>query len=86
MTYLSEGLPVLVSVGIESELSKFVQLEKVGIALECSNQNQIYDVFKKISNGSLSYDRNQIKKVFEKHFSKTQFNKKYLKIFSEIGN
>jgi glycosyltransferase involved in cell wall biosynthesis len=86
MTYLSEGLPILLSVGSNSDLGSFIKNKKLGISLNTFESKQIYKIYKKINEGSLTFDRVHIKNTFEKNFSKREFSKKYKKLIFNLIN
>ena len=84
MTYLSEGVPIIVSVDISSEIANFVKSEKIGLLVEPNDINKIYQIFKQVSAGTLEFDRNHVKKVFNDKMSKKQFDKKFNKLIKKI--
>ena len=84
MTYLAEGTPILVCVDTQSEISNFAHSQQLGISVEPSDINKIYKIFKNLSIGTLEFDREHIKKVFDDNLSKKQFNKKLNNLFKDL--
>lgn len=84
MTYLSEGTPVLACVEKDSELATFINDNKLGVSVEHSEKNKIYEVYQKLSLNTVTYDRKHIKKVFNEKFSKKQFNQKFIKLITNL--
>jgi len=84
MTYLSEGTPVLVCVDENSELSKFVTKNNIGLSVESSDLEKIHNTFMLLSSGALSYDRAHIKKIFNEYFSEDIFNKKLINVVKDV--
>jgi glycosyltransferase involved in cell wall biosynthesis len=84
MTYLAEGTAMLVCVDKNSELSNFVEREKVGVSIEPSDLSQIHKVFTALSTGELSFDKTYIRKIFCEYFSQEIFNKKLINLIKDI--
>lgn len=77
MTYLAEGTPIIVSVGSDAEIIKFITTQKIGVVLKQPKSNEIYDVFEQVNDDVLRFDRSHIRSVFDKHFSKKEFERKF---------
>jgi len=77
MTYLAEGTPILLCVDNDSEISSFIEYENIGVSVIPSDTKQIHEVFRALSMGTLKFDREHIKKVFNANFSKNIFDKKF---------
>jgi len=77
MTYLAEGIPILACVEKKSELAQFITTENLGIVVDHSEREEIYNFFKQLSQNNLSYRKEHIQNVFNKTFSKKQFEKKF---------
>ncbi|WP_373073949.1 glycosyltransferase family 4 protein [Sulfurimonas sp.] len=84
MTYLSEGTPILVVADNGSELESFINENNLGIFVEYNDSEKIYDIYKNITSNNINFDREKIKKVFNKNFSKNIFKKKLISIFKDI--
>jgi glycosyltransferase involved in cell wall biosynthesis len=87
MTYLAEGTPILASVGNAAELSRFILTQKVGVVVKDPGIEEVYEIFKLVNDDKLKFDRGHIKRVFDKHFSKKEFERKLSRlIFDEMVN
>lgn len=84
MTYLAEGTPILVLSDKNSELEKFIVENNLGVFKTYENSQEIYDIFKSLSNSSLKFDKKEIKKVFNNSFSKEIFEKKIIDVFENL--
>jgi len=85
MTYLAEGTPIIASVGNSAELSSFILTQKVGVVLKDPEMEEVYEIFKLVNDGKLKFDRAHIKRVFDKHFSKKEFERKLSRlVFDEM--
>ncbi len=85
MTYLSMGTPVLVTLDRQSELACFISDNKLGVILEPNDTNAIYDCFKGIARGEISFNKDEIKNVFERNYSKKQFYIRFGKLIDDMG-
>jgi len=77
MTYLAEGTPIIVSVGSGAEITEFITAQKIGVVLKQPDIENVYDIFEQVNEGLLKFDRTHIKSVFDKHFSKKEFERKF---------
>lgn len=77
MTYLAEGTSILLCVDNDSEISSFIEDENIGVSVIPSDTKQIYEAFRALSMGTLMFDREHIKEVFNANFSKNIFDKKF---------
>jgi hypothetical protein len=84
MTYLSEGTPILVCVGKESELVRLVESHNIGVVIDPNDLDGVYEVFKKIAYGEIYYSKEHVKNIFEKTFSKERFNHKFSNLVGEL--
>lgn len=84
LTYLSEGTPVLAMVEKNSELAEFISFNDLGVVIAPDDTAAIYAFFKALSQDELHFDRKHIIDVFEKTFSRDQFNKKYLSLIDGL--
>lgn len=84
MTYLSEGTPILGLVETGTDLADFIESNNLGKIVSSDNIQNIYEVFKKLSERSLHFDRKMIKSTFENNFSKIIYEDKFLKLFNSL--
>ena len=84
MTYLSLGTPILALVEEESELSKMIVSNHLGIVSETGDVTKIAEHFDALSHNVYNFDRSKIKKFFLKNFSKKEFEGKFLHLLSDI--
>jgi len=84
MTCLAVGTPLLVMVEDNSELVRFVSSNGLGFVVEPGDISTIYKFFKKLSKKQPGFEQGHIINVFEKKFSKRQFNNKFLSLINDV--
>ena len=84
MTYLAEGTPILLNTDAQSEIAQFISSKKIGVQVDAKNLDEIYDIYKKLSQSELRHERKYVQKVFENNFSKKIYDQKISKLFKDI--
>lgn len=84
MTYLAQGIPLLISVEKDSGLSEFVIRNKIGFSVEPANTLEIYNSYIKIIKEPDSFDRNFIKEIYKDKFSVEVFNRKWIEVLNSL--
>jgi len=84
MTYLAVGTPVLAMVETFSELSCFIQHNRLGRVVAHDETGEIYAYFKELSIDNLDFNREAIRTCFQEKFSKIQFKDKFISLVEDL--
>lgn len=85
MTYLAEGTSILAMVEKDSELATFISNNSLGHVVEPGDSSGVYEVFKSLSENDFCFDCGQVINIFEKNFSRRQFNNKFISLLDGLA-